>query len=175
MVLVRVCVCTAGYKVSNQMLAAAIFRYADSRGNISLDNFLILMAKLMKLFSEYGTLMTVVLTDLGSHLICACTHACIHPHMHTPTHAYTHTCIHPHMHTPTHACTHPPTHLPTQLSIIVKHNVLACMYFDCFVSHGNVLSSPSFSLFCQVMHRHIFGGAKSRLCKLTFNNNIDIV
>ena len=155
MVLVRVCVCTAGYKVSNQMLAAAIFRYADSRGNISLDNFLILMAKLMKLFSEYGTLTTVVLTDLGSHLIYACTH--IH------THACTHTCM------------HPPTHLPTQLSIIVKHNVLACMYFDCFVSQANVLSSPSFSLFCQVMHRHIFGGAKSRLCKLTFNDNIDIV
>ena len=95
-VLVRVCVCTAGYKVSNQMLAAAIFRYADSRGNISLDNFLILMAKLMKLFSEYGTLTTVVLTDLGSHLIYACIH----------THACTHTCTHTHARARTHTFEH---------------------------------------------------------------------
>ncbi|XP_076442006.1 calpain-9-like [Babylonia areolata] len=42
-----------GYKVSNQMMAAAVFRYADPKGSISLDDFLILMARLTKIFNVY--------------------------------------------------------------------------------------------------------------------------
>lgn len=42
-----------GYKISNQMLAAMVFRYADANGQISLDDFLVLMARLMKLFNVF--------------------------------------------------------------------------------------------------------------------------
>uniref|UniRef100_A0A0B7A6W7 Calpain catalytic domain-containing protein n=1 Tax=Arion vulgaris TaxID=1028688 RepID=A0A0B7A6W7_9EUPU len=42
-----------GYKVSNKTLASLVFKYADKQGTISMDNFLILMARLMKTFNTF--------------------------------------------------------------------------------------------------------------------------
>ncbi|XP_041352940.1 calpain-9-like [Gigantopelta aegis] len=43
----------AGFKVNHSAMAALIFRFADQSQHIDLDNFLICMAKLMKLFNVF--------------------------------------------------------------------------------------------------------------------------
>lgn len=43
----------AGYKISNRTFAQLIFKFADEQGKISLDNFLVLMARLMKTFNSF--------------------------------------------------------------------------------------------------------------------------
>lgn len=45
-------------------MAALIFRFADAGGQISLDNFLILMARLMKLFSKNTSLFVLFLLEV---------------------------------------------------------------------------------------------------------------
>lgn len=49
----RTALTSLGYKINNQTMAALVFRFADASGQISLDNFLILMARLMKLFNVF--------------------------------------------------------------------------------------------------------------------------
>ncbi|XP_046577597.1 LOW QUALITY PROTEIN: calpain-9-like [Haliotis rubra] len=44
----------AGYKVSHKTMVAIIFRYGNENNGIELDNFLILLARLMKLFNIYS-------------------------------------------------------------------------------------------------------------------------
>lgn len=44
----------AGFRVNNSTMQALVYRYADERSNVSLDNYLICLAKLMKLFSKYN-------------------------------------------------------------------------------------------------------------------------
>ncbi|CAL1537331.1 unnamed protein product [Lymnaea stagnalis] len=42
-----------GYKVTNKSLASLLFRFADQNGKINLDDFLILMGRLMKSFNSF--------------------------------------------------------------------------------------------------------------------------
>ena len=52
-VITKVFFLLAGFRVSHRAMAALIFRFSDETQNIDLDNFLICMAKLMKVFSEW--------------------------------------------------------------------------------------------------------------------------
>ncbi|XP_059154778.1 calpain-9-like [Physella acuta] len=49
----RPCVNALGYKISNKTLASLIFCFADKSGKIRLDDFLMLMSRLMKSFNTY--------------------------------------------------------------------------------------------------------------------------
>ncbi|KAL8604817.1 hypothetical protein ACOMHN_028445 [Nucella lapillus] len=49
----RTALASTGYKITNQMMAAIVFRFADHKGRVSLDAFLVLMAKLTALFNIY--------------------------------------------------------------------------------------------------------------------------
>ncbi|RUS84592.1 hypothetical protein EGW08_007619 [Elysia chlorotica] len=52
----RYAINAGGYKISNKTIAQLIFKFADERGRVSLDNFLILMARLMKTFNSFHDL-----------------------------------------------------------------------------------------------------------------------
>ncbi|OWF56833.1 calpain-A-like isoform X3 [Mizuhopecten yessoensis] len=43
----------AGYKLNNSTMKSLVYRYADERSLISLDNYMICLAKLMKLFNDF--------------------------------------------------------------------------------------------------------------------------